>query len=77
MLTITRPIFLLSTLIIFLLYTMSSDTSHSIPFPASPPRNFHFKYTVQKGFFLQSENSTDDTTFDFVRLTVRMDTGLV
>ncbi|KAF2623883.1 phosphoglycerate mutase-like protein [Macroventuria anomochaeta] len=44
---------------------MSSDISHSIPVPASSPRNFHFKYTVQKGFFLQSENSTDDTTFDF------------
>lgn len=67
MLTLSRPIFLLSTLLIFLFYTMSSDHSHGIPVPAAPPRDFHFKYTVQKGVFLQSEDSTDDTTFDFVR----------
>lgn len=28
----------------------------------------HFEYTVLKGFFLQSEDSTDDTKFDFVCL---------
>lgn len=45
---------------------MSSDTSHSIPIPGPAPRDFHYKYTVEKGLFLQSEDSTDDTTFDFV-----------
>ncbi|KAF1931284.1 phosphoglycerate mutase family protein [Didymella exigua CBS 183.55] len=44
---------------------MSSDNTHSVPVPAAPPRDFHYKYTVQKGVFLQSEDSTDDTTFDF------------
>lgn len=66
-LTLSRPIFLLSVLLIFLYYTMSSDDSRSIPVPAAPPRDFHYKYTVQKGVFLQSEDSTDDTKFDFVR----------
>jgi hypothetical protein len=28
--------------------------------------DFHFKYTVQKGFFAQSEEETDDAGFDFV-----------
>ena len=70
MLTIFRSVFLFSTLLIFLFYIMSSDTSHSIPVPASPPRDFHFKYTVLKGFFLQSEDDTDDITFDFVRSSV-------
>lgn len=66
MLTHYRPIFFISTILIFFFYTMSSDGSKSIPVPASPPRDFHFKYTVQKGLFLQSEDSTDDTSFDFV-----------
>lgn len=44
-----------------------SDT-HKVPVPAKPPRDFHFKYTVLKGYFMQSEDSTDDVTFDFVRL---------
>lgn len=61
-----RPIFLALTLLVIFFYTMSSGTSSIVPVPASPPRDFHFKYTVQKGFFLQSEDSTDDTTFDFV-----------
>ena len=30
-------------------------------------QDFHFKYAVQKGFFMQSEDETDDKTFDFVR----------
>lgn len=30
-------------------------------------QDFHFKYTVQKGSFMQSEDETDDKTFDFVR----------
>jgi hypothetical protein len=40
---------------------------HQVPVPAEPPRDFHFKYTVLKGLFLQSEDSTDDKTFDFVQ----------
>ncbi|KNG51665.1 phosphoglycerate mutase family protein [Stemphylium lycopersici] len=28
-------------------------------------QDFHFKYTVQKGSFMQSEDETDDKTFDF------------
>jgi hypothetical protein len=68
LLTYNRPIFFISTLLIFLFYAMSSDSSHSIPVPASPPLDHHYKYTVQKGLFLQSEDSTDDSTFDFVDL---------
>jgi broad specificity phosphatase PhoE len=44
---------------------MDSTHTVSVPVPASPPRDFHFKYTVLPGYFLQSESSTDDTTFDF------------
>jgi hypothetical protein len=62
-----RPILFLSiTLILFSYFTMS-NTSPSIPVPANPQQDFHFKYTVLKGYFMQSEDSTDDTTFDFVR----------
>lgn len=46
---------------------MSSNDSHGIPVPAAPPRDFHYRYTVQKGVFLQSLDSTSDTEFDFVR----------
>ncbi|KAF1848904.1 phosphoglycerate mutase family protein [Cucurbitaria berberidis CBS 394.84] len=42
---------------------MASSTQ--IPAPAEPPHKSHFKYTVQKGYFLQSEDSTDDKEFDF------------
>jgi hypothetical protein len=47
----------------------TSDNSSVVPVPAAEEveRDFHFKYTVQKGYFLQSEDSTDDKTFDFVR----------
>lgn len=62
-----RPIFILSTLLIFGLYIMSSNDSNITPVPVAPPRDFHYRYTVQKGVFLQSEDSTDDTAFDFVR----------
>ncbi|KAJ4404279.1 putative phosphoglycerate mutase pmu1 [Didymella pomorum] len=46
---------------------MSSEDPHStsIPVPTKPPRDFHYRYTVQKGVFLQSEDSTDDTEFGF------------
>ncbi|CAO2650114.1 Nn.00g014060.m01.CDS01 [Neocucurbitaria sp. VM-36] len=40
-------------------------SSDQIPVPAEPPRKFHFKYTVQKGYFQQSEDSTNDRDFDF------------
>ena len=46
---------------------MSPTPSYSTPVPATPPQDFHYKYTVQKGLFLQSEDSTDDTNFDFVQ----------
>ncbi|KAF3007897.1 hypothetical protein E8E13_011022 [Curvularia kusanoi] len=44
---------------------MSAESSHGAPVSATPPVDFHYKYTVQKGLFLQSEDSTDDTKFDF------------
>lgn len=28
--------------------------------------DFHFRYTVQKEYFMQSEKETDDLKFDFV-----------
>jgi hypothetical protein len=46
---------------------MSPSISHSTPVPTTPPQDFHYKYTVQKGLFMQSEDSTDDTKFDFVQ----------
>jgi hypothetical protein len=42
--------------------------TNKVSVPAEPPRDFHYKYTVLKGYFMQSEDSTDDVTFDFVRL---------
>jgi broad specificity phosphatase PhoE len=59
-----RPIFLVSVLLILVLYSSMND-KHHVPVPAEPPRDFHFKYTVLKSYFMQSEDSTDDTTFDF------------
>ncbi|CAN9177573.1 hypothetical protein CUC08_Gglean005384 [Alternaria sp. MG1] len=43
----------------------TSNHSSVVPAPAEPELDYHFKYTVQKGFFAQSEDETDDTTFDF------------
>ncbi|KAJ4373001.1 putative phosphoglycerate mutase pmu1 [Neocucurbitaria cava] len=40
-------------------------SSDQIPVPAEPPQKFHFNYTVRKGYFLQSEDSTNDKDFDF------------
>ncbi|KAJ4309700.1 putative phosphoglycerate mutase pmu1, partial [Neodidymelliopsis sp. IMI 364377] len=65
---ISIPLFLLSTALIFLFYIASTaNMSNSIPtpVPASPPLDFHFEYTVQKGVFMQSEEGTDDEKFDF------------
>ncbi|KZM27373.1 putative phosphoglycerate mutase pmu1 [Ascochyta rabiei] len=44
---------------------MPSSTSDDVPVPGSAARDYHFRYTVQKGIFLQSEESTDDAEFDF------------
>lgn len=67
-LTHPRPLILVSTTLIFLFYTTTStNMSSSTPIPATPAQDFHFAYTVQKGFFLQSEDETDDREFDFVR----------
>lgn len=51
---------------LILIFYFSMSTLDTTPVPAEPPRDFHFKYTVQKGFFLQSEDSTDDKKFDYV-----------
>jgi broad specificity phosphatase PhoE len=61
----SRPIFLISTFLIFFFFYASMDSSSNPPIPASPPRDFHFKYTILPGYFQQSESSTDDTQFDF------------
>ncbi|EDU45207.1 phosphoglycerate mutase family protein [Pyrenophora tritici-repentis] len=44
---------------------MSSSDSPSTAPAQPPPPGFHYKYTVQKGFFMQSEDETDDSEFDF------------
>lgn len=62
MLTPNRPIFILLTLFY---YSMSMSTSSTLP-AGDVERDFHFKYTVQKGFFAQSEDETNDKEFDFV-----------
>ncbi|OCK75126.1 phosphoglycerate mutase-like protein [Lepidopterella palustris CBS 459.81] len=41
---------------------MRSDTSLNVP---SAPQASHIKYTTIKGYFLQSEDSTDSSTFNF------------
>jgi hypothetical protein len=51
---------------LILVFYFSMSATHLVPVPAEPPRDFHFKYTVLKGYFMQSEDSTDDVTFDFV-----------
>ncbi|EFQ89969.1 hypothetical protein PTT_13574 [Pyrenophora teres f. teres 0-1] len=43
----------------------SSGDSSTALVGEAPPRDFHYKYTVQKGFFMQSEDETDDSKFDF------------
>lgn len=45
---------------------------HQVPVAAQPPLQFHFQYTVQKGYFQQSEDSTDDKKFDFVSIRLSM-----
>ncbi|KAF2832352.1 phosphoglycerate mutase-like protein [Ophiobolus disseminans] len=58
------PIFFLSVVLILIFYFTMSDRDQ-IPVPAEPPQDFHFNYTVLKGYFMQSEEDTDDTKFDF------------
>jgi hypothetical protein len=43
------------------------NDKHQDIVPAEPQREFYFNYTVQKGYFQQSEDSTNDKKFDFVR----------
>ena len=52
-LTGTRSI-LFGFTILALIFTMTSSSK------------FHFKYSIVKGCFWQSEDSTDDKSFDFV-----------
>lgn len=52
---------------LFTLYKTKMSRSDYVPSSASSPLDFHFEYTVQKGYFMQSEDETDDTDFDFVR----------
>jgi hypothetical protein len=52
------------------------DDKHHVSVSAEPPRDFHFKYTVLKGYFMQSEDSTDDTTFDFVCSSTQLSSNL-
>ncbi|KAH5265099.1 hypothetical protein HBI72_088860 [Parastagonospora nodorum] len=58
------PIFFASAFLILLFYFSMGDTHHDLV-PAEPSRDFHFKFAVLKGYFMQSEDSTDDVTFDF------------
>ncbi|KAJ4337778.1 putative phosphoglycerate mutase pmu1 [Ascochyta clinopodiicola] len=44
---------------------MSSPTASNTPVPGTAAQDFHFKYTVLKGYFMQSEDETDDVGFDF------------
>jgi hypothetical protein len=64
------PIFLVSILAISVYYLTMTTSDHSSVVPIADAdevdRSFHFKYTVQKGYFQQSEDSTDDQKFDFV-----------
>ncbi|KAF1937635.1 phosphoglycerate mutase-like protein [Clathrospora elynae] len=67
------PLFFLVSLILVLFYyfAMSTSDQSSSVMPVagavdeSEGRDFYFQYTVLKGYFLQSEESTDDTKFDF------------
>ncbi|KAI4666536.1 uncharacterized protein J4E79_002575 [Alternaria viburni] len=43
----------------------TTDQNSTVPVPAEPALDHHFKYTVQKGVFMQSEDETDDKRFDF------------
>jgi hypothetical protein len=47
--------------------TSNSPSTIPVQDAGKVERDFHYKYTVQKGYFLQSEDSTDDQNFDFVR----------
>ncbi|KAI4645202.1 hypothetical protein J4E93_006002 [Alternaria ventricosa] len=43
----------------------TTNHTSTVPVPAEPALDYHFKYTVQKGVFMQSEDETDDKSFDF------------
>ncbi|KAI8930910.1 hypothetical protein NX059_011925 [Plenodomus lindquistii] len=50
--------------IIYLYLNMSLPPSEA-PVPSHPNQDYHYEYTVLKGLFLQSEEDTDDSKFDF------------
>lgn len=60
---------LVSIAFISVFYLGMSTAGHSDPVPvgsgSGKVQDFHYKFTVQKGFFQQSEDETDDKEFDF------------
>ncbi|KAF2683022.1 phosphoglycerate mutase-like protein [Lentithecium fluviatile CBS 122367] len=64
--SVNRFIAIIFTLTVVSLFCiMHSSMSTHIPV-SSPPRDFHFEYEVLKGYFKQSEDETDDVSFDFI-----------
>lgn len=72
---VSRPIFFVSVILVSVIYlSMGAEEGLSAAVPVVPSRSgseakeqdFHYKFTVQKGFFMQSEDETDDRGFDFV-----------
>lgn len=59
------PVFLVSIILISLYYFSMSTSDHSSVVPVGADHDSHFKYTVTKGVFMQSEDETDDKEFDF------------
>jgi hypothetical protein len=58
-------VFFLSAIFLLLLsFTMTDPRT----LPTTGPANFHYKFTVLPSLFMQSESTTDDSTFDFVLL---------
>ena len=62
-----RPILFIATLLY--LFFMMQGVSDTESF--AKPGDFHFEYTTITGYFLQSENDTDDSKFNFVRLPLK------
>ncbi|KAF2848363.1 phosphoglycerate mutase-like protein [Plenodomus tracheiphilus IPT5] len=59
------PLFLTFAICLVLYLYFNMTSSPQSPIPAAPPQNYHYEYTVVKGLFQQSEQETDDSTFDF------------
>lgn len=51
----------------FAFYFFATQDKMSASAPDSP-ESFHYEFETLKGYFAQSEDSTDDSKFDFVRL---------